>query len=63
MKKGVSITFAANGLDVHLTKTVDQFLNGFEYPLLDLGRLFPFIASEIPRFDKFGLLYMVSIKL
>ncbi|KAF2888371.1 hypothetical protein ILUMI_17802, partial [Ignelater luminosus] len=48
--------FAANGFQMHFTKTVDQFLNGFEDTVLDLGHLFPFIATEIPRFDKFGLL-------
>lgn len=62
VKKAASFFLTANSYDLALTKTADEFLGaGFDEPLVNLGQYLPFLANDSPKYEKFGLLLIVSL--
>ncbi|XP_031350346.1 protein peste-like isoform X2 [Photinus pyralis] len=61
LKRGASMVFSAVYPTVDTTRSANQLLlEGYDDIIVDIAKMLPFIASEIPRFDKFGWLFILN---
>ena len=61
IKRAASIFMSAVYPTVDVTRTANQFLlEGYDDIMVDIANYLPFIATEIPRFDKFGWLFVLN---
>ncbi|KAF5307097.1 hypothetical protein FQR65_LT07156 [Abscondita terminalis] len=61
LKRSVSVFLSAFYPNIDITRTAGQLLlEGYEDIIVAVVNYIPFIASEIPRFDKFGYLFILN---
>ncbi|KAF5278410.1 hypothetical protein FQA39_LY05899 [Lamprigera yunnana] len=61
VKRAASVIISTAYPDVHLKRTANQLLlDGYEDLIVNIANYLPFLASEIPRFDKFGWLFIIN---
>ncbi|KAK4875496.1 hypothetical protein RN001_011918 [Aquatica leii] len=60
-KRAVSVFLSAVYPNVDITRTASQLLlEGYEDVIVAVANYLPFIASEVPRFNKFGWLFILN---